>query len=89
MNVSLDEEDFVQVMHFCDKSERREYDKVQDRQKKKLHVESLIEKSRGKAEKKNMDSIKDKWLINLTDRVLTSAQEEALRLGLNFAPAPI
>ena len=27
-------------------------------------------------------------MVNLTDRTLTPAQEEVLKLGLNFAPGP-
>ena len=30
----------------------------------------------------------ERWVVNLTDRALTPAQEEVLKLGLNFAPAP-
>ena len=30
----------------------------------------------------------DRWVVNRTDRSLTPAQDEVLRLGLNFAPAP-
>ena len=29
-----------------------------------------------------------RWVINLSDKVLTSAQEEVLKVGLNFAPVP-
>ena len=29
-----------------------------------------------------------RWVVNLTDRTLTPAQEEVLQLGLNFTPAP-
>ena len=30
----------------------------------------------------------ERWVVNLTDRTLTPAQEDVLKLGLNFAPAP-
>ena len=30
----------------------------------------------------------ERWVVNLTDRALTPTQEEVLKLGLNFAPAP-
>ena len=30
----------------------------------------------------------DRWVVNLIDRTLTPAQEDVLKLGLNFAPAP-
>ena len=30
----------------------------------------------------------ERWVVNLTDRALTPAQEEVLKLRLNFAPAP-
>ena len=30
----------------------------------------------------------ERWVVNLTDRTLTPAQEDVLNLGLNFAPAP-
>ena len=30
----------------------------------------------------------DRWVVNLTNRTLTPAQEQVLKLGLNFAPAP-
>ena len=29
-----------------------------------------------------------RWVVNLSDKVLTSGQEEVLKLGLNFAPVP-
>ena len=31
----------------------------------------------------------DRWVINLTKRILTPNQQEILRMGLNFAPVPI
>ena len=30
----------------------------------------------------------ERWVVNLTDQTLTPAQEDVLKLGLNFAPAP-
>ena len=30
----------------------------------------------------------DRWVINLSDKTLSKAEEEVLGLGLNFAPAP-
>ena len=30
----------------------------------------------------------ERWVVNLTDRSLSKPQEDVLRLGLNFAPAP-
>ena len=30
----------------------------------------------------------ERWVVNLTDWTLTPAQEDALKLGLNFAPVP-
>ena len=30
----------------------------------------------------------ERWMVNLTDQTLTLAQEDMLKLGVNFAPAP-
>ena len=30
----------------------------------------------------------ERWVVNLMDRVLSKPQEDVLKLGLNFAPAP-
>ena len=30
----------------------------------------------------------ERWVVNLTDRSLSKSQEDILKLGLNFAPAP-
>ena len=30
----------------------------------------------------------ERWVVNLTDWTLTPAQEDVLKLGLNFVPAP-
>ena len=30
----------------------------------------------------------ERWVVNLTDRSVSKPQEDVLKLGLNFAPAP-
>ena len=69
----------------------REFTATKETQRRKL--DTLIDKSRS-ATKWNenaacvSDAAKDRWVVNLSDRVFLEVEMDVLRKGTNFSPVP-
>ena len=78
----LSSEDYQKVCGLCSTAAEHTF-----RRARALHQEKLE-----KLTKKKADSLRpegaSRWVINRTDKQLSSVQTEVLALGLNFTPAP-
>ena len=79
---TLSSEDFQKVDRLCRGAADKTFAKT-----KQIHLQKLEKLSRKKPTSLRPEGA-SKWVFNRTERVLTSAQEEVLALGLNFTPAP-
>ena len=66
-----------------ERSFREKTTKCKERQKRKF--DKLLNRGTGDARARRS---KDKWVVNLSSRPLSTAEESVLAKGLNFAPAP-
>ena len=82
---TMESEDLDNILGLCESAAEKTFLKT-----KKNHVSklgSLIEKHRHSAVSLRPEGL-ERWVVNLSDRSLSKDEEEVLRLGLNFAPAP-
>ena len=78
---NLTPEDFQRVNKLCRDAAEKTFDRTRQDHLRKL----------GKLTRKKTINLRpqglERWVINRTQRTLTEAQTDVLRLGLNFAPA--
>ena len=76
--------DFQKVMSLSYRAAERTHNETKRTQILKLE---RLANHRSRQRELRPEGLK-RWVVNLTDRTLTPAQEDVLKLELNFAPAP-
>ncbi|XP_072014870.1 uncharacterized protein [Amphiura filiformis] len=90
----LNDPDFDRVSEFTERAQLNEHTAVKQRQIRKLerlkspteNLELSPEWMRNSTKDTNFN--KDKWVVNLSSRNLSTAEVSVLQKGLNFAPSP-
>ena len=92
MRAELTEVDFRKVSEFTESKQRVEHEAVKSRQIRKFERlknernKTVNSAKSGTTPSKN--SVKDKWVINLSSRNLKADEVSVLEKGLNFAVSP-
>ena len=84
LGTELSTADYQKVMNFSYRAAERTHNETKRTQILKLERLANHRSRRWDLHPEGLE----RWVINLTDRTLTPAQEDVLKLGLNFAPAP-
>ena len=84
LGTELSTADYQRVMSLSYRAAERTHNETKRRQILKLE---RLTNRRSKQRELRPEGL-ERWVVNLTDQALTPAQEEVLKLGLNFAPTP-
>ena len=82
LQTTLTQNDFERVSRICKAVAEQTFVETRERQRKK--IDGLKERS----QRERNTICKDRWVTNLSGRNQSQAEEEVLRLGLNFTPTP-
>ena len=82
----MEEEDFGRIKELCSKVAERTFSNTKRRHVEKLRT--MLDKKEERAGVSLRPKGLDKWIVNLSNKVLAPSEEEVLKLGLNFVPAP-
>ena len=84
----LPEEAWVRVLEFADKGQKAEHNLVKHRQIRKFRKLQSEKENEENVNKEGEKSRKDKWVVNISSRKLTTPEVSVLENGLNFAVSP-
>ena len=77
----------MEVLEKIRSNSQRVFNTTKDRQQ--LELEKLLREKQGSVSQTRTPYVnKDKWVINLSSRSLSNAEESLLKKGLNFAVTP-
>ena len=82
---TLRDEDENLIDKLCVQPAEREHAKTKKRQARK--ISEMLASRKDRFVSLRPQGLK-RWVMNLSDKVITPTQEEVLSLGLNFAPVP-
>ena len=81
----LDEEDYHKINRLSHAATEKTH--AASKQKHMSKLQLLMDRQKKKSIELRPEG-QARWVVNLSDKVLMSGQEEVLKLGLNFAPVP-
>ena len=84
----LPEETWVRVQEFVDKGQKAEHNLVKHRQIRKIRKLQSEKENEENVNKEGENSRKDKWVVNISSRKLTTPEVSVLENGLSFAVSP-
>ena len=84
----LPEEAWVRVQEFVDKGKKAEHDLVKHCQIRKFRKLQSEKENEENVNKEGEKSRKDKWVVNISSRKLTTSEVSVLENSLNFAVSP-